>query len=283
MREANDAGSVAAPEDPRLDAVRQFWDNHIHDWKVAKSEAGTAEFFREIEAYRFEKLHYLPKLVDFAGYAGQSVLDVGCGVGNDLSRFARGGARVTGIDLAPHSIELAKKNFSQRGLQGEFLVMDGEHMDFPSDSFDLVYCHTVLHFTPNPEKMIAEIFRVLKPGKQAILMTVNRHSWLNFMHAVAKVKIDHLDSPVFYKYTIAEFRRLLDVFPSVRIVPERFPVPTKVHGGFKAKLFNAVFVSSFNMLPKSLIQRSGHHLIAFCSKEAATPAIPEAKRDSRSS
>ena len=250
----------------QLDAVRHFWNNHIHDWKVAKSEAGTAAFFEEIEDYRFEKLHYLPKLVDFGGYPGQSVLDVGCGVGNDLSRFARGGAQVTGIDLAPHSIELAKRNFQQRGLTGEFLVMDGERMALPDDHFDLVYCHTVLHFTPQPGRMISEIHRVLKPGKTAILMTVNRRSWLTVMHRIAKVKIDHLDSPVFFKYTIAEFRHMLREFAEVEIVPERFPVPTKVHGGLKARLFNGGFVSLFNSLPRSWVRNTGHHLIAFCKK-----------------
>ena len=100
--------------DTALEAVRTFWNEHVDDWKVARNEPGSAEFFREIEDYRFEKLHYLPRVVNYAGYAGQSVLDVGCGVGNDTSRFARGGAHVTGIDLAPRSIELATRNFQQR-------------------------------------------------------------------------------------------------------------------------------------------------------------------------
>jgi SAM-dependent methyltransferase len=252
--------------DARLDQVREFWNAHVHDWKVATHEAGTAAFFEEIEAYRFEKLHYLPQLVDFAGFAGKTVLDVGCGVGNDLSRFARGGADVTGIDIAPHAIELARRNFEQRKLSGQFLVMDGEAMAFPDNSFDLVYCHTVLHFTPEPERMIAEIHRVLKPGGQAILMIVNRRSWLFFMHRIAKVKIDHLESPVFHKVASSEFRKMLSVFPDVRIVPERFPVPTKVHGGLKAQLFNTGFVSVFNSLPKAWVRNSGHHLIAFCHK-----------------
>jgi ubiquinone/menaquinone biosynthesis C-methylase UbiE len=260
-------GLSAVGDDPRLRAVRTYWNNHVDDWKVAKSAPGTAAFFREIEEYRFEKLHYLPKLVDFNGFSGKSLLDVGCGVGNDTSRFARGGALVTGIDLAPHSIDLAKRNFAQRKLKGTFLVMNGERMDFPSNHFDAVYCHTVLHFTPNPETMLAEIYRVLKPGGQAIVMTVNRRSWLMFMHTVAKVEIDYLDAPVFNSYSIAEFRRMLGVFPRVEIVPERFPVATKIHGGAKAALFNTVFVSAFNLLPKAVIRSSGHHLIAFCGKD----------------
>ncbi len=96
-------------DDDLLRDVQKFWNEHIHDWKVAKSPAGTKEFFQEIEDYRFEKLHYLPELVDFNGYTGKQLLDVGCGVGNDLSRFSRGGAQVYGISslslaLAP-SIE----------------------------------------------------------------------------------------------------------------------------------------------------------------------------------
>ena len=258
--------SISRKPNPTLENVREFWDNHVHDWAVARSKPGTKEFFQEIEDYRYEKLHYLPKLVNFSGHQGRSVLDVGCGVGNDLSRFARAGAKVTGIDLAPHSIDLARTNFAQRNLHGEFFVMNGEAMTFPDNRFDVVFCHTVLHFTPSPQKMIAEIFRVLKPDGTAILMTVNRKSWLNFMHRVANVKIDHLDSPVFYQFTIGEFEQLIDIFHEVNIIPERFPVATKVHKGLKAKMFNIVFVNFFNILPRKWLRRTGHHLMAFARK-----------------
>jgi 2-polyprenyl-3-methyl-5-hydroxy-6-metoxy-1,4-benzoquinol methylase len=263
----NEIAPQESSPDSILSIVREYWNRHIHDWKVARSEPGSKSFFEEIEAYRFEKLHYLPRLVNFAGYAGKDVLDVGCGVGNDLSRFARGGARVTGVDLAEHSIELAKKNFAQRGLEGRFLVMDGERMILPNASFDLVYCHTVLHFTPNPRRMVEEIHRVLRPGGQGIIMTVNRRSWLNLMHRLFKVKIDHLDAPVFSQFTIAEFRRLLDIFETVDLAVERFPVATKVHEGMKARLFNGLFVAAFNALPRSWVNQSGHHLLAFVSKQ----------------
>lgn len=271
------SGQVGSGGDEALQRVRRYWNDHIHDWKVAQSEVGSKAFFEEIEEYRFEKLSYLPRLVNFDGYRGQRVLDVGCGVGNDLARFARGGAEVVGIDLAETSIDLARRNFRQRGLAGEFQIMDGEELDFPDDSFDLVYCHTVLHFTPRPRRMIQEIHRVLRPGEQAILMTVNRRSWLNLLHKVMKVEIDHLDAPTFYQFSAGEFRDLLSPFESVTIVAERFPVRTKVHGGLKAKLYNGLFVDLFNALPRRWVRRSGHHLLAFASKAAAAPraASPE--------
>lgn len=265
--EHRDYSSPNGPSDPNmLEAVRNFWDNHIHDWKVAKSEAGTKEFFEEIETYRFEKLHYLPRLVDFNGYSGKRILDLGCGVANDTSRFAKGGADVFGIDLAEHSINLSRRNFQQRGLSGEFHIMNGEQLDFPDESFDMVYCHTVLHFTPHPERMVNEIHRVLKPGGQAIIMTVNKRSWLNFLHKLMKIEIDHLDAPVFHKFTCHQFRELLSVFNDVKIIPERFPVRTKVHSGFKARLYNSLFVDLFNFLPRSWVKNTGHHLMAFASK-----------------
>jgi SAM-dependent methyltransferase len=271
-------GKRRAPSDEEaLQRVRRYWNDHIHDWKVAKSEVGTKDFFEEIEDYRFEKLSYLPRLVRFDGYPGQRVLDVGCGVGNDLARFASGGAQVVGIDLAETSIDLARRNFQQRGLGGEFLLMDGEQMDFPDDSFDLVYCHTVLHFTPQPPRMVREIHRVLRPGGQAIIMTVNRRSWLNLMHKVMKVEIDHLDAPCFHKFSAREFRDLLGPFDSVTLVAERFPVRTKVHGGLKARLYNDFFVDLFNALPRRWVRHTGHHLLAFASKRAtAAKAAPAA-------
>ena len=122
--------------------------------------------------------------------------------------------------------------------------------------------------TPNPDKMISEIERVLRPNGLAIMMTVNRRSWLNFLHKILKVQIDHLDSPVFYKYTIREFQLMLDAFSDVRVVPERFPVRTKVHGGLKARFFNFVFVDIFNALPRVWTRKTGHHLMAFARKKS---------------
>jgi 2-polyprenyl-3-methyl-5-hydroxy-6-metoxy-1,4-benzoquinol methylase len=260
------AREASVPLSSELEAVRDFWDQHVHDWKIARHAPGSPEFFVETEEYRFEKLEYLARLVDFDGYPGKAVLDVGCGIGNDLSRFARGGADVTGIDLSPQAIRLARLNFEQRGLDGRFEVMNGEAMTYPEDSFDVVYCHTVLQFTPDPRRMISEVHRVLRPGGQAILMMINRRSWLNVMHRIAKVEIDHLESPIFRRFRISEFADMLGQFSHVRIVPERFPVRTKVHSGLKAAVYNLAFVDLFNVLPRSFVRGVGHHLLAYCTK-----------------
>jgi hypothetical protein len=55
-------------------------------------------------------------------------------------------------------------------------------------------------------------------------------------------------------------------FSSVRIVPERFPVKSRLHKGWKGAAYNALFVNTFNAVPRPLVRRFGWHLLAFCRK-----------------
>jgi ubiquinone/menaquinone biosynthesis C-methylase UbiE len=256
----------AASTDSLLAAIREYWNAHIHDLAVAKHPVGTKGFFDDLDEYRFDQLRYLPEVVDFNGFRGQRLLEIGCGVGIDLVRFAKGGARTTGVDLAPQSIQLAKKNFELRGLRAELHVMNGEALEFDDGSFDVVYAHGVLQYTAHAEKMAKEMHRVLKPGGQAIAMVYNRISWLNALSLVMKVELEHEDAPVLKKYSIGEFKKLLSPFSTSRIVPERFPVASRLHQGWKAMAFNRIFVPAFNFIPRPLVRPLGWHLMAYCCK-----------------
>jgi SAM-dependent methyltransferase len=246
--------------------ITAYWDHHIHDLAIVTNPVGTPAFFCELDEYRYDKLNYLPQLVDFPSYRGKTLLEIGCGAGVDLVRFAQAGAIVTGVDLSRTSIELARNNFVQHDLAADLLIMDGEALQFPDDMFDVVYAHGVLQYTADANRMIAEIHRVLKPGGEAIMMVYNRHSWLNFMSKVAKVPLEHEDAPVLKRFTAAEFREMLKPFQSCRIIPERFPVKTKLHSGLKSRLYNTLFVGSFNLLPRSWVRPLGWHLMAFARK-----------------
>ena len=245
-------------------AVRAYWNAHIHDLDITTHPPGSPGFFADLEQYHFEKLHHLPRLIPFDRYRGRAVLEVGCGAGTDLIRFARHGARVTGIDLAPSSIALAAKNFSNEQLPASLVVGDGEALPFAERSFDLVYAHGVVQYTTNDRLLVDECRRVLRPGGTAVFQVYNRHSWLNALSQVTKVDLEHVDAPMLKKYSIGEFRDLLKEFSRVRIVPERFPVKTRLHGGLKGALYNTCFVGVFNAMPRSLTRRFGWHLLAFC-------------------
>jgi SAM-dependent methyltransferase len=246
--------------------VREYWNRHIHDLEITRHPVGSRGFFDDLDQYHFEKLHHLLRLVDFDGYRGRSVLEVGCGAGVDLARFAKGGADVTGVDLASSAIELARANFAQQALQGHFEVADGEHLPFPDHSFDLVYAHGVVQYTADPRQLVKECHRVLKPGGRAVFQVYNRVSWLNALSKLMNVGLEHDGAPVLLKFSIGEFRRLLAGFQEVTIVPERFPVKSRLHGGWKGAVYNGLFVGTFNALPRALVRRFGWHLLAFCRK-----------------
>jgi SAM-dependent methyltransferase len=257
---------VSSPAAPTTADVREYWDRHIHDLEITSHPVGSAGFFADLDQYHFEKLHHLLRLVDFNGYAGQRVLEVGCGAGTDLARFAKGGAIVSGVDLSSSAIALARSNFEQQGLQADLREANGEALPFAADSFDLVYAHGVVQYTSAPQALVDECRRVLKPGGQAIFQVYNRVSWLNALSKVMKVPLEHEDAPVLLKYSAGEFRALLEGFRDVRIVEERFPVKSRLHGGWKGMLFNRFFVGTFNALPRPLVRRFGWHLLAFCRK-----------------
>ena len=262
--EDNSPQSTVAAKNREITA---YWNDHIHDLSIAKSPIGTPGFFQELDVYRFDKLRYLPRVVDFDGYDGQSVLEIGCGAGIDLAHFAHGGAITTGIDLASVSIDLAEANFQQRGLYGTFYVMDGADMRFEDNSFDLVYAHGVLQYAADPAGIVAEMLRVLKPGGEAIIMVYNRHSWLPVVSRLTRVELEHTDAPAYRLYSRKELEQLTAPFAEVRIISERFPVATKLHAGWKATLYNDILVRLFDALPKSMIQRFGWHLLAFARKK----------------
>lgn len=247
--------------------IQRYWNHRIHDLEMTDAPAGTKAFFDDLDDYRYDKLRYLPQLVDFPSYTGKRLLEVGCGIGTDLVRFAAGGARVTGIDLAQTAIDLARNNFALHGLDAEELrVANGEALPYPDQSFDVVYGHGVVQYTADAAQLIRECHRVLTPGGTGIFMVYNRVSWLNALSKVMKVPLEHEDAPVLVKYSIGEFKTLLAPFADVRIVPERFPVKSRLHGGWKGLAFNTCFVGMFNALPRAWVRPLGWHLMAFCRK-----------------
>jgi SAM-dependent methyltransferase len=247
--------------------VRAYWNTHIHDLAVSTQAPGTPGFFADLDAYHFEKLHHLLRLVDFAAWRDRDVLDVGCGAGVEVVRFARAGARVTGVDTAPSAIDLASKNVAQQGLQARLEVADGEALPFPDRSFDFVYAHGVVQYAADDRKVVAECHRILRPGGVLLVQVYNRRSWLQVLSKVMKVPLEHEDAPVLRRYTWTELASLVSLFPRVEIAAERFPVASRLHKGWKGAVYNGVFVGTFNALPRAWVRKLGWHLLAFCHKD----------------
>jgi len=157
--------------------VHDFWQANPCGIKFAEEEIGTREFFNAIERHRYQTEWHIPGVVNFQRWRDSDVLEVGCGLGTDAVNFARRGARYTGVDLTEASIELVKKRFDFEGLAADLRVADAETLPFADDTFDLVYSHGVLHHTPDTQRAINEVHRVLKPGGTAMVMLYHKNSY----------------------------------------------------------------------------------------------------------
>lgn len=107
--------------------------------------------------------------------AGRRVLDFGCGDGYYTLQIARAGGRVTGIDISDVSIENCRRDAAAAGLDAEFVVGDGESLDIPDRTFDIVAEAGVLHHI-DFERVVAEFARVLTDDGQAICYEALGHN-----------------------------------------------------------------------------------------------------------
>jgi len=116
---------------------------------------------------------------------GLRILDVGCGGGFLANPMAALGHRVTGIDLAPASLVVARRHDGSR--TAIFLAMDARQLAFPDETFDAVCMMDFLEHVADKEAVIREASRVLKPGGLLFFHTFNRTalSWLIAIKGVA--------------------------------------------------------------------------------------------------
>ena len=157
--------------------VRAFWQEHPCGTKFADAEPGSRRFYELVEEHRYKKEWHIPAAADFSNAKNLSVLEIGCGLGTDGAQFAKAGAHYTGIDLTQAAVDLAKRRFELFQLPGTFRIADAERLDFPDNSFDVVYSHGVLHHTPDTATAVREVHRVLRPGGRAIVMLYHRDSY----------------------------------------------------------------------------------------------------------
>jgi SAM-dependent methyltransferase len=108
--------------------------------------------------------------------------------------------------------------------------MDAENLSFPDNTFDVVYSWGVLHHSPDTERAVSEVYRVLKPGGEAKIMIYHKYSmvgymlWLRYglarlnpLLSWADVYGRYLESPGTKAYSFAEARKLFRRFQDVTI------------------------------------------------------------------
>lgn len=109
---------------------------------------------------------------------GMNVLDVTAGNGNFAIAAAQRGARVMASDLIPKMIELGRARTAAEGLDVDWQEADAEQLPFPKDRFDVVASVFGAMFAPRPERVAAELFRVIKPAGLVAMANYSKPGFL---------------------------------------------------------------------------------------------------------
>jgi ubiquinone/menaquinone biosynthesis C-methylase UbiE len=147
-------GNPKAVETPTA-RQRRVWD------KVAPSYDKQIAFF--------ERIQFGGGREWVGSRASGTVLEVAIGTGRSLP-FYPAGTRVTGIDLSPGMLAVARQRATALGIDADLREGDAEALAFPDDSFDTVVCVLSLCSIPDPARAIGEMARVLKPGGKLLLL-----------------------------------------------------------------------------------------------------------------
>src|SRR5262245_23439102 len=135
-------------------------------------EPYSLQWFLDIENQRHSKHgKWIPKLLEFAKHPGEKLLGVGHGLGTDWVQYAQNGAEVIVCSPAHAQLELVRRNFELRGLDGRFIQAEPMHLPLEPSSIDVVCISSLHHGIDEVEKVIEETYRVLKPGGKVLAVT----------------------------------------------------------------------------------------------------------------
>ena len=138
-----------------------------HKWWDPNSE------FKPLHDINPLRLGYIDR---YAGLAGKTVLDVGCGGGILSEGMAAMGADVTGIDLADKSLKVAKLHLLESGRKVDYRKVAVEALAAEQPGhYDVVACLEMLEHVPDPQSVIASCAKLAKPGGWVFLSTLNRN------------------------------------------------------------------------------------------------------------
>lgn len=113
---------------------------------------------------------------EVAGLAGRRVVDVGCGGGLLSEAMARRGATVTGIDMSPESLAVARLHLVESGpLDVDYRGISAEDLarECPQ-SFDVLACMELLEHVPDPARLVHSCAGLVRPGGSVLFSTINR-------------------------------------------------------------------------------------------------------------
>jgi len=161
-------------------ASRAFWSDNPPGvkWLTGhESRRLDLESHQAIRSTRYGLEPHLEELAEFCEHKAETVVEIGCGVGTDGSRFLEGGADYIGIDASYVSVQTAFGVFRLLNLPGKLTCGDATTLPMRSESADFVYSNGVLHHVPDTARAVREIHRILRPGGRCVVMLYHSSSF----------------------------------------------------------------------------------------------------------
>lgn len=235
-------------------AVKKYWEGrNVTNHQCFTTAEASLEYFHWRNAQYIDYIELMP----VHGYDGKVVVDFGCGPGNDLVGFGvySKPKKLIGVDVSSTSVEQARVRLKAHALDKttELIVQDAtcEALPIESESVDHIHSSGVLHHVSNLSSVLAELYRILKPGGTARVMVYNYDSlWMHLYVAYHKRILErafrHLSlEDVFTKSTDGENCPI-----SIAYRPNDFcTIMTKA--GFKAEFLGAaISLTELDLLPK---------------------------------
>jgi ubiquinone/menaquinone biosynthesis C-methylase UbiE len=265
-------------KDPELkSAVRNFWDADPCGTRYLE---GVEDFEAHARA-RYALEPHIPEFAQFGSARGFRVLEIGVGMGADYLEWLKAGARATGVDLSPASLERARRRCDLAGYQSDLRVADAEHLPFPDNTFDVLYSYGVMHHSPDPAQCLREAWRVLKPGGHARIMLYHHPSltgamlWLCYGvfrgKSLRRAVYDHLESPGTKTYTQAEARSMMTAFENLSMRQVFSPgdlLLNRPSVRFQSPFYRLLW----NLYPRKLARKLGRRWGLFLLISARKPA-----------
>jgi ubiquinone/menaquinone biosynthesis C-methylase UbiE len=206
--------------DDKQEAIKQWTHDPCGISRAKGLEIYSREFYEKVDESRYvEYAPWMKSTLEFEIFPGKKVLDVGFGMGTDLFQFASAGSIVSGIDLSPKHLEIAKKRFQLYNIDAELMLADAENMPFDNDTFDVVYSFGVIHHSPDIQKAINEICRVLKPDGRAIIGVYHKYSAYYLFSFLSRhfLRLGFLRESYRRSLSRIEHRKNSDACPLVRL------------------------------------------------------------------
>lgn len=152
--------------DKYKEATKNNWGSDPCGSNLVKDEKEylSKEYFDELDWKKLETDKWKEEEFKSFEIKGKKILEIGYGMGSDHLALAKLGAICHGIDITESNLAITEKHLALNGYRSELIVGDAENMPYEDNSFDFVYTFGVIHHTPDMEKAVGEIYRVLKPG-----------------------------------------------------------------------------------------------------------------------